>query len=85
MSKQIQSTNEMPKQVRHDNRVFLNSFQNPNLKFGRNVPCKPRLVGGVKGHNMKRDYLTGKPRPVAGELHILRLTKGLFYFFEALS
>ncbi len=35
----------------------------------RNVPRKPRLVGGVKGHNIKRDYLTGKPRPVAGELH----------------
>jgi hypothetical protein len=33
------------------------------------VPRKPRLVGGVKGYNMKRHYLTGKPRPVAGELH----------------
>ena len=29
-----------------------------------------RPVGGVKGHNMKRNYLTGKLRPVAGELHI---------------
>jgi hypothetical protein len=36
----------------------------------RNVPRKPRLEGGVKGHNMKRDYLTGKPWPVAGELDI---------------
>ncbi len=27
---------------------------------------QPRLVGGVKGHNMKRNYLTGKPRLVAG-------------------
>jgi hypothetical protein len=36
---------------------------------GRSVPLKPRLVGGVKGYNMKRHYLTGKPRPVAGELH----------------
>jgi hypothetical protein len=33
-------------------------------------PRKPRLAGGVKGHNMKRNYLSGKPRPVAGELHI---------------
>ena len=38
----------------------------------RNVPRKPRPasggIGGGKGHNMKRDYLAGKPRPVAGEL-----------------
>ena len=36
--------------------------------FDRNVPRKPRLVGGVEGHNVKRSYLTGKPRPVAGQL-----------------
>jgi hypothetical protein len=41
------------------------------LPFDRNVPRKPRLVGGVKGHNIKRDYLAGKPRPMGGELHIL--------------
>ena len=37
--------------------------------FGRNVP-RPAYggIGGVKGHNMKENYLTGKPRPVAGEL-----------------
>ncbi len=35
----------------------------------RNVPRKPRLVGGVKGYNVKQEYLSGKPRPVAGELH----------------
>jgi len=40
------------------------------LPIGRNVPRKPRVVGGVKGHNIKRNYLTGKPRPVARELQI---------------
>jgi len=33
MSNQIQSSNEMPKQVRHDKNVILNSFQNPILGF----------------------------------------------------
>ncbi len=33
MSNQIQSANEMPKQVRHDESVILNSFQNPILDF----------------------------------------------------
>ncbi len=46
---------------------FLRSF------IDRNVPRKPRPamggIGGVKGHNMKRNYLAGKPRPAAGELH----------------
>jgi len=39
--------------------------------FDRNVPRKPPLIGGVKGHPAlagKENYLTGKPRPVAGEL-----------------
>ena len=31
MSNQIQSSNEMPKQVRHDQRVILNSFQSSAL------------------------------------------------------
>jgi len=35
----------------------------------RQVPRKPRLVGGVKGHNLKWSFLSGKPRPVVGELH----------------
>jgi Kef-type K+ transport system membrane component KefB len=37
--------------------------------FDRNVP-RPAYggIGGVKGHNTKENYLTGKPRPVAGEL-----------------
>ena len=29
-----QSSNEMPKQIRHDKDIILNSFQNPFLKFG---------------------------------------------------
>ncbi len=33
MSNQIQNPNEMPKQVRHDEGVILNSFQNPILSF----------------------------------------------------
>jgi len=37
--------------------------------FGRKVPRKPRLVGGVKGHNTKSYYIAGKRRPAAGELH----------------
>ena len=43
--------------------------------LGRNVPRKRHLVGGVKGHNMKRYYLTGKPRPVAGELHFAYISR----------
>ncbi len=41
----------------------------------RQVPRKPRLVGGVKGYNAKRNYLSAKRRPVAGELHFLREEK----------
>jgi len=33
MSNQFQGSNEMPKQVRHDEGVILNSFQNPILNF----------------------------------------------------
>jgi hypothetical protein len=25
-------------------------------------------IGGARGHNIKRDYLAGKPRPLGGEL-----------------
>ncbi len=31
------------------------------MNFDRNVPRKPRHVGGVKGHNIKWYYLSGKP------------------------
>jgi hypothetical protein len=34
MPNQAQITNEMPKQVRHDKSVILNSFQNLILNFG---------------------------------------------------
>jgi len=73
---QIQISDEMPKQVRHDKDVILNSFQNPILNVGRKVPRKPCLLGGIKDHNQKRHFLSGKPRPVGGELHI-HLTFGL--------
>ncbi len=33
-SKFKSNPNEMPKQVRHDKNVILNSFQNPFLNFG---------------------------------------------------
>jgi cobalt/nickel transport protein len=34
----------------------------------RKVPRKSPLLDGVKGHNIKRYYIAGKPRPTAGEL-----------------
>jgi hypothetical protein len=34
--------------------------------LGRNVPRKPRLVGGVKGHNMNEISLPGSPALWAG-------------------
>ncbi len=36
-----------------------------NLKFGRNVP-RPRLVGGVKGHNINDTSSSGSPALWAG-------------------
>jgi DNA polymerase-2 len=52
----------------------------------RNVPRKPRPasggIGGVKGHNMKRDCLAGKPRPVAGELHNHRVPEAGYTICE---
>ena len=32
--------------------------------FDRQVPLDPALEGGVKGHNIKENYLTGKSRPL---------------------
>ncbi len=34
------------------------------------APSRQSGIGGVKGHNTKRNYLAGKPRPVAVELHL---------------
>ncbi len=52
----------------------------------RNVPRKPRPasggIGGVKGHNMKQDYLAGKPRPVAEELHNHRVPEAGYTICE---
>ena len=36
------------------------------------VPRKLRLVGGVKGHNKKGCFLSGKPSHAGEELHITR-------------
>jgi hypothetical protein len=38
-------------------------------KLDRERTRKPRLVGGVKGRYIIKLFLTGKPRPVGGELH----------------
>ena len=37
-----------------------------NLEFGRQVPRKPRLVGGVKRHNMNNISFPGSPALWAG-------------------
>jgi hypothetical protein len=44
ISNQIQMSNEMPKQVRHDKNVILDSFQNPVSKFGIHLTfaCLPQ-------------------------------------------
>jgi hypothetical protein len=47
------------------------SANDPSLDRGRTR--KPRLVGGVKGPNIIKLFLTGKPRPVGGELHYFKV------------
>jgi len=47
------------------------------LNIDRERTRKPRLVGGVKGRNIIKLFLTGKPRPVGGELHITRNSENL--------
>ena len=37
----------------------------------RNVASKPRLLGGVKGHNVNDNTLLGSPAHMGGELHIV--------------
>ena len=39
-------------------------FKRHERLVDRSVPREPRLVGGGKGHNIKRNYLAGKGRPV---------------------
>jgi hypothetical protein len=47
------------------------SAKEPSLDRGR--ARKPRLEGGVKGRNINKLFLTGKPRPVGGELHYFKV------------
>jgi putative N6-adenine-specific DNA methylase len=37
--------------------------------YGRQVPRKPRLLGGVKGHNQNENFLSGKPPPCLSRLN----------------
>jgi len=39
------------------------------VRGGRECFRKPRLAGGLTGHNTIKQFLTGKPRPMGGELH----------------
>jgi hypothetical protein len=41
----------------------------------RNVPRKPALQSGSRGQ-CERSFLSGKPRPVGGELHTLWMEAG---------
>jgi hypothetical protein len=50
--------------------IELFSLQEDEVS-GRKVPCKPRLVGGVKGDNMNDNPLPGSPALVSGELPIV--------------
>ncbi len=57
--------------------IFKKALERDKRTFGRQVPCKPRLVDGVKGHNIKVNFFSGKPRPVDRELQL----KDLHDFF----
>ena len=63
---------EEPSERIEINRAWEKDSRLPSPILGRNVPRKPRLAGGVKGYNMKGNYLSGKPRPVTGELQFNR-------------
>ena len=39
------------------------------MSFDRNVPRKPRLVGGAKGHDMKETSSSGSPALWAGSFN----------------
>jgi hypothetical protein len=51
--------------------------------FDRGRTRKPRLVGGVKGRNVIKLFLTGKPRPVGGELHYKKEGVKLLFSLDA--
>ena len=42
---------------------FSDQFSVQEVLTGK-CPVSPALEGGVKGHNIKGKYLTGKPRPL---------------------
>jgi hypothetical protein len=41
----------------------------PGLLIDRGVPASPAYKAGSRGRNINKLFLTGKPRPVGGELH----------------
>jgi len=78
MSSQIQTSNEKPELLepesvqdlgRLNHNVILDLFQNPVLNFGT-CPASPALQAGLRAQ-CEGNFLSGKSRPVAGELHIL--------------
>jgi hypothetical protein len=50
-----------------------NEAQNPKM-LDRNVPRKPRLVGGVKGHHMNEISFPGSPALWAGSFTLSDLS-----------
>jgi len=47
----------------HKGKDFLGAREIKKSLTGR-CPVSPALEGGVKGHNIERKYLTGKPCPL---------------------
>ncbi len=50
------------------------------MLIDRQVPRKPRLFGGVKGHNKNETSFPGSLRPLAGELRYFALIISLKLF-----
>ena len=48
--------------------VLVWKIENPPTPFGRNVPLKPSLAGGAKGHYMNEISSSGSPAFWAGSL-----------------
>ncbi len=46
--------------------LFEKCLRQPHVRWPDRAPSRSIGIGGIKGHNIKRNYLTGKPRPVAG-------------------
>jgi hypothetical protein len=55
-----------------DNQIYnlvkrlIPSTREIDWDIGRNVPCKPRFVGGVKGHDVEENTLPGSAALWAG-------------------